>query len=72
MEDFETYPGTDLVVRFCYGCQTRIDTIDDGFVDQDEDVVVCRSCKNMAESEYPGQTSIVPMREMLTSLPDAD
>lgn len=55
----ETYPGTDLLVRTCYGCGRTLETLDDVYVDVDESVCVCSICKERAEEAYD-DTQIVP------------
>lgn len=60
----DTYPGTDFLVRFCYGCQKRIANIEDGWADSDAGEVVCTECKDKAKIDYP-TSHFFPMKELM-------
>lgn len=61
-----TYPGTDLALRLCYGCAKTIESLDDMWLDSDEDCVVCTDCKIKAELDYP-ESHHRPARDFLPS-----
>lgn len=48
----ETYPDTDMLIRFCYSCQKRLDSIDDMWVDYDCNCVVCTQCRDEARRVF--------------------
>ena len=62
----DTYPGTDFLIRLCYGCGKEICDINDGWADSDESEVVCTECKEKADREYPfPQSHFFPMKDLV-------
>ena len=62
-----TYPGTDLLVRFCYGCAIEIHEKSDVWVDVDSNCCVCPTCAAEALDAYP-EATIVPGSQFETEI----
>lgn len=64
--DGECYPGTEMLKRLCYGCEDPIENLDDGWVDVDDNCVVCTTCRNKSrdyyDTEQQWQLSITSLR----------
>lgn len=51
--DDETYPNTDLCIRFCGGCMDIIKTLEDMSVDLEDDEELCYHNSCAPESAVP-------------------
>lgn len=65
LEPEQTYPGTNLLKRLCYGCDELIFSLDDMWLDYDSNCAVCGICRSLAHEAYGTERewllSIVPV-----------
>lgn len=48
----QTYPGTDLLIRLCFGCQKEIIELSDMWLDFDSNCCVCTECRESVRIDY--------------------
>lgn len=65
----ETYPGTDLLIRLCYGCGEQVADIAELWVDFDSNCCVCSECREHVRDDYDTYdewiASVVPARTLV-------